>query len=1052
MLKNTHPLLWEGDALATTNRIQSTRSLVRLRGSLRGPKGIRKLIVASLCLVCFSNAIATVRAVSLSQYDHTAWKSRAGAPPQILALAQTKDGYLWLGTANGLFHFDGVRFEQFQPRHSEQLLHSSVTSLLATPDGELWVGYSLGGITRIKGNRAVSYPLSNTGTIWSMVQDSVGEVWAGTANGLFHFSKGQWSRELASQFSDDAYRLFFDKSGTLWITTDKYLYKRTSGSTHLEKTRVKTDDGTSFAVGPDGTEWIECVNGVMPLDDALRDPDNAQHLLKEEALGALRFDKTGGLWVQSFKHGIFHIADPTVALKLSASDRKAHVEHFRSINLLSSDRALTELVDQEGNLWVGTADGLDRFRETALSSAPFPSGFGFYAVASDADGAIFVGTESDGLQRFSAGKLNRVTQVTGKGISRITCVYRSRDGKLWLGGAGGLGYLDHGRFFRMPLPEEFEKSPTDTQALTVDGDGDLWLQTEQGRTVRLHQGKWIDVPHPPHSGAAVVRIKDRSNRIWAGYMAGYAPAYDKGLVAVTGNGSTRTFTSADGLTVGNTTAIYDDGKEVWIGGEHGLNVMLQDHLAEVHFQSDHVIEGVSGIARLADGSMWLNSMNGVLKIPAQEVDHLLQDFSYPVHFRLFDSLDGLEGKAPQIRPLPSIIEGSDGKLWFTTTNGAFWLDPQHLRQNGVIPPVHLTSLVADGETMDLDHDVWLRKGVQEVEFDYTALSLSIPERVRFRYKLEGFDKDWQDAGTRRQAFYTHLPPGSYTFHVIACNEDDLWNQDGAAVRIMLSPTFLQSIWFKILCGLVFIACAYIAFLYRLAQMTKLVRTRMRERVIERERIARDLHDSFLQGIQGLVLSVNVGTKMLRPDERARPILENALSQFEDVLSEGRELVFDLRKSVTTEPGELEPLLLHFAQETYGDAPARLRIWRDGDTRPLHPLVLAETYKILREALINAFRHSGAKTITIELSYGEADLCVAIADDGLGIPPDVMAKGGREGHFGLQGMRERAEAMGGRLSIRRKPEGGTTIQFQLKSGLAYKRGRSSWFRHLFANVT
>jgi signal transduction histidine kinase len=341
--------------------------------------------------------------------------------------------------------------------------------------------------------------------------------------------------------------------------------------------------------------------------------------------------------------------------------------------------------------------------------------------------------------------------------------------------------------------------------------------------------------------------------------------------------------------------------------------------------------------------------------------------------------------------------------------------------------------------MGTDRAIQLDKGTRSLEIDYTALSLSIPERVHFRYKLEGFDKDWQEAGNRRQAFYTNLPPGRYSFQVTACNNDGVWNTTGVTLPIGLPATFLQSWYFKALCATVVAGLLWCAYLFRINQAEARIRTRLYERLGERERIARDLHDTFFQGIQGLLLRFDLGMKRLAKGDPVRALLEDALTQSDVVMRQGRELVLDLRTR-STEAGDLAHDLEAAAAEFAKHYPARFVLVVTGKERALNSLIAEELYKLGSEALFNSFRHASASSIEAEISFGANELGLNIRDDGTGVSQDILQHGGVDKHYGLPGMKERAEQIGARFSIFSRTGAGTEIEVRIPSRVAYRSAR------------
>jgi len=405
-----------------------------------------------------------------------------------------------------------------------------------------------------------------------------------------------------------------------------------------------------------------------------------------------------------------------------------------------------------------------------------------------------------------------------------------------------------------------------------------------------------------------------------------------------------------------------------------------------------------------------------------------------------------------MHPEPAVVEAADGRLWFATTKGIAWLDPAALlrKPNRLPPPITISSVISDGKTYAGSNGLTLPAHTENLEIDYTALSLGMPERVLFRYKLDGIDNDWQDVGTRRQAYYTKLRPGSYTFRVIASNNDGVWNYAGASLSLGVAPAWFQTNWFRLLC----FACAIflVSALYRLRvrQVAAGINARFDERLAERTRIAQELHDTLLQGFLSASMQVHVAKDCLPADSEATPILTRAIELMGQVIEEGRNAVRGLRSSRSLSL-DLEQAFARIPQELEPGRPqgteVEFRVITEGQQRPLHPLLRDEVYRVGREALINALRHARANQIEVTLSYSSSQLQLSVRDDGCGIDPKFL-RAGREGHWGLSGMRERADQMGARLHVFSSAAAGTEVELSVPGRVAFQDhsdGRLRWFR-------
>jgi signal transduction histidine kinase len=407
--------------------------------------------------------------------------------------------------------------------------------------------------------------------------------------------------------------------------------------------------------------------------------------------------------------------------------------------------------------------------------------------------------------------------------------------------------------------------------------------------------------------------------------------------------------------------------------------------------------------------------------------------------------DGLTSR-PHSHTQRAMVQGGDGRLWIATETGTLWMNPERIEHNDSPPGVAIKSLTADDRLYRDPSSLELPAGTANVGIDCAVLSFADPKHTRARYKLEGFDRAWLDLGAGRQAFYTNLPPRKYRFHLIAANSDGIWNRDGVSVTFEIPPTFLQSRWFLALCVAVSIALLWLLYRLRAAQIADRVRTALEERLGERERIARELHDTLLQGVQGLILRFQSVANRMPPAEPIRALLESALKRADEVVAEGRRRVRDLR--IDDRLRDLQVILRELADDAEFDPPVPIRVVVEGKSRTIHALVLAEITRICGEALINVARHARATAVDAVITFGEQQFRLLIRDDGVGIESSILAHGGKQDHFGLIGMRERAEGIGGTLSIDSRPGKGTDVVLTLPARRAYEQQLRVWERKRF----
>ena len=535
---------------------------------------------------------------------------------------------------------------------------------------------------------------------------------------------------------------------------------------------------------------------------------------------------------------------------------------------------------------------------------------------------------------------------------------------------------------------------------------------------------------------------DANGRMWFGYVG-------TRIVMLDGQ-QTRTYSSGE-LQVGTVTYIGGQGDQMWLVGQLGFALFDGNRFRTIANEADADFKGISGVVQTANGDFWLTQATGLAHIPAAEIAARIQDQNHKLRYELFDFRDGVPGSATTGQPLPAAVLAADGQIWMTGPNGTYRIDPARIYRNQVAPPVSIQAVYAGDRQYDPAQKFSLPALASNVRIEYTALSLSIPERVRFRYQLEGVESGWQDAGARRAAYYNKLPPGHFRFHVIASNNDGVWNTTGATATIVVPPAFFQTTWFLALCGCVAGGLLWATYVLRLRQISARLNARLEERVSERTRIARELHDTLLQSFQGLMLRLQVVDDIL-PAGRAKDQLDQALERADRAIAEGRNAVYDLR-SAATATNDLGVAVQALGDELATDDASAFHLVVEGTPRDLKPILRDEVYRITREALRNAFKHARAHHIEAEIAYGDRVLRVRIRDDGEGIQSDRL-EAGRPGHYGLEGMRERARQLTGRLEVWSKPGAGTEIDLTIPGSVAYSTapgGRRRFFQRKAGNL-
>jgi signal transduction histidine kinase/ligand-binding sensor domain-containing protein len=968
---------------------------------------------------------------SIDQFFHTAWTVREGAPGQVTALAQTADGYLWLGTQTGLYRFDGVKFERYRPREGGDFLASSVASLYAPPSGGLWVGFRYGVASFIKDDRATHYGAAAglpTATVYAIAGTPDGRIWAATFNGLARLDGERWTLPGPGMGlpGNRARNLSVDREGRLWVASDQALAWLPKDGKRFEIATRTVGRINRIAEAPDGSIWVaEADGGVRPIWAGGAPPEDHGPTLNLSSAGLL-FDRDGALWMPTLGEGIRRVPRVLELPRQIIDASGTAAQRFVERDGLSSDYISAVIQDREGNVWVGGSRGLDRFRLSRLLPAPLSPGATDFALVAAHGHGVWVGTKNRPLTRVDASDV-----VPGDFPEAITAASRDAEGT-WLGGPQGVWRLtDKGPEPFAPLPAE---DYTGVQAIIGDGHGGAWLSINRPGIYHYTGGQWMHDPMPAiaNDPAPLVLMRDRRERLWMGFARSTVVIRDRSGDTVLG--------PADGLSVGNVTALLEDGDAVWLGGELGIGVVVGREARSVATLGEP-LRGVSGLVRDRRGDFWANTAQGVARITSANMEQALRDPAYRPPVRLFTSLDGLPGTPAQFRPLPTAVVADDGRLWFATTSGVVSIDPANVPRNVLPPPVAILSVLTDAGTWMPTTDIRLPAHTERVRIAYTATSLSMPERVRFRYLMEGLDTRWRDAGADREAVYTDPPPGTYTFRVTAANEDGVWNEAGAVVKIHVRPAFYQTAWFGALCILLAFAFVWLAFYIRMRRLETQLRERLHERHAERERIARELHDTLLQSIQGLTMRFQAVANRVPPEEPLRVAMEGALDRAEEALVEARERVRDLR-GFAAESSSLDVSLTELARVYATEHTVPIIVDAGIGMDDMDPLARDELYGIAREAVHNAIAHADASRIDVIVETQGSELVLRVRDDGRGMDESVM-RGGREGHWGMRGIRERAANLGGTATFASSEQGGTEVTVRTPMTQVFPT-RSRWW--------
>ncbi len=984
---------------------------------------------------------ATTPNLDVTEYFRTSLSLGQGAPTAVYALAQTADGFLWVGSPSGLFRFDGVRFERIDSVGTTRLLSQGITTVTPTRSGGLWIGYEYGGASLLEGGTLRNYPLESglpSGSLKSLAIDSDGVVWAGTSQGLARLDGQRWTdmTDRVGMPSHYIEQVMPDATGGLWIHTAENIALLRRGSAHVHVYTMPADN--VFHADSTGRVWtMQRHPACLYLLDATRDADPPCRPLPAGTFAFWLIPRGGEIWISDTSEHMRVIPTPDASATAAPSIADRPFITYRGGEPVSA------LQDREGNIWFGTWAGLEQMRVARLRShGPFAK---LVVLGAGNHNSLWVGTQhsDSGLSGDDFFRLNDgLMEPYADGPGGITASYREPTGALWVGGYGGLWRLEDRKWERMSTPPELATRATTTripiQAITRETRGTVWLSVARAGLFRLQNAQWeqVLIPGIPASEYPVVIHADAKSSVWFGYPHGRIVSLNRG--------AWRLYTEKNGITVGSVQALADVNGEIWIGGDRGLGRIHDGRFESL--RSLDALGSISGLLQEKNGDLWLSCSIGAVHIDAQELSRFSADPRKTPHYDTFDHLDGMPGAAPAIRPLPTVLQSDDGRIWFEANDSFASIDPREHLHNDIAPTVIISSVTDDGRRRDARGSLALIPKVRNVAIEYTATSLSIPSRIRFRYRLDNFDSSWQDVGTRRTAYYNSLPAGHYVFHVIAANDDGVWNTRGAAVSLFVPPLFYQTLLFRILAAVLAVLLLGALFFGRLRQVTdrqrKRLEQRLEDRLEERTRIARELHDSLLQGFQGLMFRLQAVRQLLpeRPGDAAR-CLDTALQAGDQAIGEGRDAVENLR-SPTFDDHDLATALAALGAELglgmEPQAQPRYRVVVEGRPRELRAGVRDDAYRIVREAVRNAHQHARARHIEVDVTFREADLSIRVRDDGIGVDPQILECGQRPGHWGLPGMRERSDSFGGRLYIWSEKNAGTEVELRLAARIAYAR--------------
>ena len=1006
------------------------------------PVRSRTAVAASLA-ACLTWALlfpGTVHALDpdkrLTQYLHTSWRIQDGsAPSGIYTVAQTSDGFLWFSTYSPtIYRFDGVRFlpRQFPYKGGPG---NKVFKVFGARGGGLWTVGSR-EIAYIKdGAVASDFQLEGFSSFQNVSEDPDGSLWIVRA-------AANISDSALCHVTDRAFECFGkadgvsispidsilgDGKGGFWLGGQTALVHWRDGASQTYpiealKSNVGQHGIVSLALGPDGTVWVGMLAegpglGLGRLEGGTVKPFVTSTFdgSKVEVF-AMTFDRDGNLWVASRGKGLYRIHGDVV-------------DHYGRTDGLSSDSVNLLFEDREGILWAGTSNGIDSFRDpgvTTFSSSEGLAKDGASGVLASRDGSIWVANDGS-LDRIANGSISSIRTGAGLPGHQVTSLLEDRAGNLWVGIDDSLYVMKNGRF--QAIAGLDHKPLGLVVGITEDVDGNVWAACAGNprQVVRIRDFKVREEFAASQVPPGRTLAADPQGGIWIATTTGDLARLRDGTVEkfalkLKGNPVLRRFVAnADG--------------SVLAASEDGLVGLRQGKVQRMTTKNGLPCDAVFSFVEDKEKRWWLYTECGVLELADSELQRWWTDPGSLVQTRIHDRLDGAQPNAAYFN---SAAYSPDGRVWFANGQVVQMVDPSTFSRKALPAPTYIESVIVDRREFAARANLELAPHPRDLQIDYTSPTFTVPQKVKFRYRLDSYDSDWHDAGPRRQAFYTDLPPGNYTFRVVAANSNGIWNETPTTLEFTIAPAYYQTNWFRALGAILLLLLAWAGYQLRIRRLHRQFEMTLDARVAERTRIARDLHDTLLQSFHGLLLRFQTAFNLLpdRPAE-SKQVLASAIDQAAEAITEGRDAVQGLRTSAS-EMNDLADSIRAFGEELAikDTAKASLRVEVQGTPRALHPIVRDEVFRIVGEALRNAFRHAAARQIEVELRYNERQLRVRVRDDGKGIDSEVLRAEGRDRHFGLRGMRERAKLAGGKLTVWSGLDTGTEVELSIPAPHAY----------------
>jgi signal transduction histidine kinase/ligand-binding sensor domain-containing protein len=965
------------------------------------------------------------RSETLGSYHHTSFREQDGAPGGVEGFAQTSDGFLWVAGSKGLTRFDGNAFTAFQVLPGENFPEARLDVIYPAEGGGLWIANSTAGATLLKDGHLSTFGPDQgyLGAHGHFLTDKNGHVWSCTTVACMKFTNGSWQVVYRNGPGHPITHASFDSDGNLWAIIDQHILVLPAGGSHF----------LEVSGGPEGARHVFA--GVsdhlfVATKDELhfyrRNELKLTEVAKPISVPVFRAleSRTGSIWLGSLLRGLYYISKEDLQAA-EASHSSPNLQHLTQFDGLTNNFVFDLLEDAEGDIWVATSTGLDRFRRSAFTQIDLPPGIHSISASVDHQGELWVGSETHPLL---FGHLSGDLKETE--LPRLTLAFYvdPRDENVWAGNIKGVWRLAPGTpRLEIPLTSKEVGTSTTLPCMLRDSQGSFYVcvpynGTGNGLLVSDGHG-WKEVfDHPVFPMTLAI---DVDGNIWVG-------SKDRNRLYKLSNGSKTLFNEQQGLAVGVIRAIYPEGDALWVGGDAGIQFFDGRRFVTISSDSQEIKQPVTGLVEDRHGDLWAQTLDGVLRIRSDDIRKFRNGSRKQVHLDLFDEEDGIPGKTDLDWTLPSLRKSSDGRIWALTETGLAWIDPDDIPTQDSRPSVYVDGIDASNQSYPATgSDIHLPATEKTLRIRYSSPSLSRPDKITFRYRLVGMSDTWQDVGNRREATFTNVPPGHFRFEVIATNANGLSSLFAATARFERLPAFYETFWFRALMVLPIVLLLWLAHDLRARSLAR----RLKIRSDEREAVARNIHDTLLQRLHAVMISL----QGLSTDESLPPTsrvtIGKVYEETRDAISEGREQIATLRRDRDLGLALYDQLLSE-GRRLQARAQAYFALEVRGSPRPLKNGPDIELRDIAIEAMRNAFTHSGASKVLVTFNYEDRAFWLVVSDDGVGFSANEADRARQNGHFGLVGMRERVASLRGSINIESSQEEGTEVHVRIPAKTVY----------------